>query len=145
MISWGNGIGSNMELVCERNPNKKVLKKKTQLTVMKNLPCMYTNPDTLTNKMPELKDVIHHNPWIIAVTQIITKNHWIPVQKAALKISNSYNIFSECISTKGRGITIQTHKNLDTQEAPTESECCWISILLCHGCIKRKFLVYRFE
>ena len=70
MISWGNGIGSNMELVCERNPNKKVLKKKTQLTVMKNLPCMYTNPDTLTNKMPELKDVIHHNPWIIAVTQI---------------------------------------------------------------------------
>ena len=33
-----------------KNPNKKILKKKTQLTVMKNLPCMYTNADTLTNK-----------------------------------------------------------------------------------------------
>ena len=67
-----------MELVCVKNPNKKVLKKKTQLIVkkkMKNLPCMYTNTDTLTNKMPELKHVIHYNPWIIAVTQIITKNH----------------------------------------------------------------------
>ena len=35
---------------------------------------MYTNADTLTNKMPELKAFVdHHNPWIIAITEIIPK------------------------------------------------------------------------
>ena len=73
---------------------------------MKNLPCMNTNGDTLKNKMPELKAYVeHHNPWI---TDIIPKNYWIPVQKAELKVSNNYNIFPECISSKGRGITNQT-------------------------------------
>ena len=49
---------------------------------MKNLPCMHTNGDTLTNKMSELKAYVeHHNPWI---TDIIPKNYWIPVQKVKL-------------------------------------------------------------
>ena len=78
---------------------------------------MCTNADTLTNKMPELKaSVDHHNPWIIAITEIIPKNYRIPVQKAELKISNNYDIFPESISSKGRGITVQVHKNLKAQE-----------------------------
>ena len=78
-----SGTRSTMELVCEKNPKETVLKEKHQLAVMKNLPCMYTNADTLTNKMTKLKAYVqHHNPWIIAVTEIIPKNYRIPVQKA---------------------------------------------------------------
>ena len=45
---------------------------------MKNLSCIYTNADTLTNEMPKLKaHVEYHNPWIIAVTEIISKNNQI--------------------------------------------------------------------
>ena len=43
-------IFSTMELVCEKNLNKKAFKKK-EIAVMKNLPYIYTNADTLTNKM----------------------------------------------------------------------------------------------
>ena len=65
-------------------------KKKTPLAVMKNLPCMNTNVDTLKNKMPELITYMeYHNPWIIAMTEIIWKNYCIPRQKAELKISNN--------------------------------------------------------
>ena len=61
---------------------------------MKNLPCMHTNADTLTNKMPELKAffVQQHNPWIIVVTEIIPNNYQILLQKAELKMSNNYDI-----------------------------------------------------
>ena len=72
---------------------------------------MCTNADTLTNKMPKLKTYVdHHNPWIIAITEIIPKNYRIPVQKAELKISNNYDIFPESIPSKGRGITVQVKK-----------------------------------
>ena len=50
------------------------------------MPCMYTNADTLTNKIPELKTYVdHHNPWIIAIKEIIPKNYRLPVQKANIK------------------------------------------------------------
>ena len=45
------------------------------MAAIKNLPCMYTNADTLQNKMPELISFVeHHNPWTFAVTEIIPKN-----------------------------------------------------------------------
>ena len=66
--------------------------------------------------------VQHHNSWIIAVTEIIPTNYRIPVQKAELKIFDNYDIFPECISTKGRGITIQTHKDLGAQEVSMQTE-----------------------
>ena len=64
---------------------------------MKNLPCMYTNSDILTNKISDLKAYADHH-------EIILKNYYIFMQKVELKISNNY-IFLECISSKGRGIT----------------------------------------
>ena len=88
------------------------------MAVIMNLPYMHTNADTLTNKMPELKalHVEYHNPWIIAVTEIIPKNYQISLQKAELKISNNYDIFPECVLSKGRGIKIQTHKDLNDHD-----------------------------
>ena len=82
------------------------------------MPCMYTNTDTVTNKISELKaSVENHNPWIIIITEVIPKNYRIPVHKAKLKIFNSFEIFpKKKISCKGRGITIQEHKDLKAQE-----------------------------
>ena len=44
-----------MELVCEKNPNEKVLKerKKNQKAVMKNLSCICNNADTLNASQPK--------------------------------------------------------------------------------------------
>ena len=95
---------------------------------------MCTNADTLTNKMPELKAYVdHHNPWIIAITEIIPKNYRIPVQKAEIKISNNYDIFPESIPSKGRGITVQVHKNLKAQEVLLKTkfeESLWCEVKL---------------
>ena len=86
---------------------------------------MCTNGDTLTNKMPKIKAYVeHHKPWIIAVTEIIPHNYQIPVQNAKLKISNSYDI-PECISSNGRGIAIETHKDLDAKEISSQVASCW--------------------
>ena len=95
---------------------------------------MCTNADTLTNKMPKLKAYVdHHNPWIIAITEIIPKNYRIPVQKAELKISNNYDIFPKSIPSKGRGITVQVHKNLKAQEVLLKTkfeESLWCEVKL---------------
>ena len=96
---------------------------------------MYTNEDTLTNKMLKLKAYVdHHNPWIIAITEIIPKNYRIPVQKAELKkISSNYDIFPESISSKGRDITVQVHKNLKAQEVLLKTkfeESLWCEVKL---------------
>ena len=64
---------------------------------------MYTNADTLTNKMSEMKVIVaEHHPYIIAVTEVIPKNYRIPVQEAEIKISDDYDVFPDCISTKGK-------------------------------------------
>ena len=64
---------------------------------------MYTNADTLINKMPELKALAKDiQPSVIAITEVIPKNYQYPVQKAEIKISEDYNIFPECISNMGR-------------------------------------------
>ena len=60
--------------------------------------------------------VAEHHPYIIAVTEVIPKNYRIPVQKAEIKISDDYDVFPDCISTKGRGVMIQIHKSLKAQE-----------------------------
>ena len=108
---------------------------------------MYTNADTLTNKMPELKAQIAENqPLIIAVTEVIPKDYRTLVQKAEIKVSDDYDVFPENISNKGRGITIQTHKSLEAQEVNfstmfEESLWCEVNLTgpdkLLIGCIYR--------
>ena len=84
--------------------------------------------------MHELEAYVdYHNPWINAITEIIPKNYRIPVQKAELKISNNYDIFPESISSKGRGITVQVHKNLKAQEVLLKTkfeESLWCEVKL---------------
>ena len=52
---------------------------------MKNLTCMYTNADTLTNQMPKLKSYLEHqNPQIIAVTNSCAKGRTEEIQQLYL-------------------------------------------------------------
>ena len=114
---WLNHKAARSRDICEKSQYEGIKEK--------NLPCMYTNGEALTNKMPESKAYVeHHNHWIITITEIIPKHCWIFVQKAELKISNNYDIFPECISSKGTGITIQTYKDLGAQEVSS-----WVSNL----------------
>ena len=109
--------------------------------------CMYTNEDTLTNKMPELKGhIVEHQPFVIAVTEVIPKNYRIPGQKADIKVSDDYDVFPDSILSKGRGITIQVHKTLKAQEVNfttsyEESLWCEVNLMehdkLLIGCIYR--------
>ena len=67
--------------------------------------------------MPELKaQIVEHQPSVIAVTEVIPQNYRILMQTAEIKISDDYNVYPDSISSKGRGITIQVHKTLNTQE-----------------------------
>ena len=79
--------------------------------------------------MPELKALVKDiQPSVIAITEVIPKNYQYPVQKAERKISEDYNIFPECISNMGRGITIQVHKSIEAQEVniqTTIEESIW--------------------
>ena len=121
-----------MELVYKEDTKENVKKgqsTKTKTHQIANIKCMYTNADTLTNKMPELKALVKDiQPSVIAITEVIPKNYRYPVQKAETKISEDYNIFPECISNMGRGITIQIHKGIEAQEVniqTTFEESIW--------------------
>ena len=119
------GARPTLELAYQKNPKKNIVRNK--------ISCMYTNSDTVTNKMHELKACVENdNPWIIVITEVTSKNYRIPVQKAELEISKNYDIFPENISCKGRGITIQVHKELKPQEISfktdfEESICCEVN------------------
>ena len=66
--------------------------------------------------MPELKALIEeHKPSIIAIIGD-TKKYRFPVQKAEVKFSDEFEVFPECICSKGRRITIQVHSSLWDQE-----------------------------
>ena len=110
-----------MELVYKENTKKDIPAVNPNKNKESKLYCMYTNTDTLTNKMPELNgQIVEHQPSVITVTEVNPKNYRIPVQKAEIKVSDDHNVFPDSISSKGRGITIQVHKRpekLITQQA----------------------------
>ena len=75
-----------------------------------------------------------------------TKKFRFPVQKAEVKVSNEYEVFPECISNKGRGITIQVHTSLNAQEVKLTTkfeESVWCEVKLSKykklliGCVYR--------
>ena len=83
-----------MELVHQKDSKKTAPTINTK-NAASSIKCLYTNADTLTNKMPELKVLIEeHKPLIIAITEVIPKKFRFPVQKAEVKVSNEYEVFS---------------------------------------------------
>ena len=135
-----------MELVHQKDSKKTAPTINTKHAAS-SIKWLYTNADTLTNKMPELKALIEERkPLIIAITEVIPKKFRFPVQKAEVKVSNEYEVFLECISNKGRGITIQVHTSLNAQEVKLTTkfeESVWCEVKLSKykklliGCIYR--------
>ena len=82
--------------------------------------------------MPELKALIEeHKPSIIAITEVMPKKYRFPVQKAEVKLSDEYEVFPECISSKRRRIIIQVRSSLRAQEIKlkiTFDESVWCEI-----------------
>ena len=68
-----------MELVYKEDTKENVKKgqsTKTKTHQIAKIKCMYTNADTLTNKMPELKALVKDiQPSVIAITEVIPKNY----------------------------------------------------------------------
>ena len=97
--------------ICDTGPTRgqKVAKnKKTHISAISNLKCMYTNCDTLTNKTSELKLAIDSNhPDIIALTEVTPKNNRYILQKSEIEIKG-YNLYiSDFEETNTRANTDQ--------------------------------------
>ena len=74
---------------------------------------MYSNLDTITNKLDELKARVNvENPTIIALTEIKPKNARYSLTKEELNI-NGYNIIATNLENKtGRGVCIYVKDTL---------------------------------
>ncbi len=95
---------------------------------------MYTNADTLTNKMAELKCRVDHlNPDIILITETKPKNCRYPVTQQEIDITG-YEQHSTNLSNKiGRGTIIYTSNRLNARMVTTDTqyvESTWIKIKL---------------
>ena len=131
----------------ERVDNRRAKIRKLDTQPDTPISCFYTNADTLTNKLSELKAQIEeHSPQIVAVTEETPENYRFPVQKVEIMISDDYDVFPDDISNKGRGITIQIVKSLKAQQvsfSTTFDESLWCEINLTPpdkllvGCIYR--------
>jgi len=114
---------------------------------LNNLKCLYTNADSLINKMEELQNYIKiYKPKLIAITEVKTKNNRVSLFKAEFQLED-YTLFDTNIEEKkGRGILIFIHSTLKARNINFHTiynESCWIEIDLQNhdnllvGCIYR--------
>ena len=97
------------------------------------LKCMYTNADSLSNKMNELRSLVYlEKPHIIAITEVKPKNY----KDITLTDFNleGYEIHSVNVTKRqGRGIIIYAHNSLkvnDIELCVNYEESCWIELCL---------------
>ena len=97
------------------NENKKT--KNNSITLVEglseNFSVMYTNADSLPNKLQELKTLINNTtpkPKVIALTEAKHKSKW-NVALSELNIPG-YNIYSNNLSSNNRGIIVYVSQNL---------------------------------
>ena len=110
---------------------------------------LYTNADSLPNKLIELRDVVRlseDTPHIIAVTEVKPRNCRYGITKSEISL-DGYNLHTKNVENKtGRGIALYVHNSLhaapmDKQNNIEEEE--WIKIRLQQddtliiGCIYR--------
>ena len=116
--------------------------------IQNNLKCMYTNADSLLNKMDELRrDIQAKDPDIIAITEVIPKKkNRFPITKAEIIIQGYETHTNDLGTKKGRGILIYVKNNLESNEIVFKTEfqeSLWITIKMNHndkllfGCIYR--------
>ena len=115
--------------------------------IQNNLKCMYTNADSLLNKMDELgRDIQAKDPDIIAITEGKPKKIRFPITKAEINIQGYETHTNDLGTKKGRGILFYVKNNLESNEIVFKTEfqeSLWITIKmnrndkLLFGCIYR--------
>ena len=113
---------------------------KTSKAEQTKLRCLYTNADTLANKLTELKTVIDmEKPHLVAVTEVVPKHSKLSTNGSELQIEGytAWHNLDEIKGTespKARGIVIYTQHGLDVhvEKVGTETmqEALFISIKL---------------
>ena len=95
--------------ICNPGSTRRQENSKTSKAAIKasNLKCLYTNCDTVTNKLDELEASIDMNdPDIIVLTEVLPKNNRYTLQKSELE-TKGYTLFINNFETFGiRGVAI---------------------------------------
>ena len=102
------------------------------LTKVSNLKFLYTNCDTVTNKLDELEASIDMNdPDIVVLTEILPKNNRYMLQTSELEIKG-YSLFTNNYELKGiRGVAIFVKKCLTANQIHTVNcadDTVWIEL-----------------
>ena len=131
------------------NPNKGTQQQSVHnvnTVFIDKLKCIYTNADSLSNKMVELKTIVQiERPQLIAITEVKPKNYSdISVVDFLIK---GYELHPLNIDNRvGRGILLYVHNSLkvnDVELLVEYDESCWIELSLIKsdkllmGCIYR--------
>ena len=115
--------------------------------IMNKINCMYTNADSLMNKLSELKaQVTQSQPMIIGITEVKPKKCRFNIVPCELQLEG-YELFSN-LEKDGRGICLYIHRTLKPTECTindtaTFEECVWAEVRLAGkdkiliGCIYR--------
>ena len=110
---------------------------------------IYTNADTLTNKLDELKTLVNiEKPELVAVTEVLPKNSQFPVQEQELQIEG-YNSVSNIqvantLSVRGIILYIKHNYTNTVQEIQTKfQEYLSVEITSSTGSVISVCLIYR--
>ena len=95
---------------------------------------MYTNCDTLTNKLSELTIAIElNNPDIIVLTEVTPKNNRYTLQKLEIEIKG-FNLFTTNFNEKdSRGVAIYVKKSIISNQIEIENmanDTVWVEIAI---------------
>ena len=120
--------------ICNPGSTRRQENSKTSKAAIKasNLKCLYTNCDTVTNKLDELEASIDMNdPDIIVLTEVLPKNNRYTLQKSELE-TKGYTLFINNFETFGiRGVAIYIKKGITANQIhPTNcaDDTAWVEI-----------------
>ena len=118
--------------------NTKKLKNTTSPCFEKEIKFLYSNADTLSIKMSELRNKVSLlKAHIIGITEVKPKNYRYPVQLNELKISDNYDIYSKNVeNSEGRGVILHISKSLKSREVKMDTnfnEAVWCEVCIKHG------------
>jgi exonuclease III len=145
----GQESGGNKEKIRIKKNNPKQNKKKISKTeeILDSFKYLYTNADTLSNKLDELKAIVADTkPNIIAITEVKPKFNRYKVLPSELQLDD-YNMYTNNWDEKGtRGMACYIDKRIEAKPlslGTNYSECIWMDLALndkdhmLFGCIYR--------
>jgi len=108
--------------------------------IKSKLKCMYTNADTLSNKMHELEVILKcFKPDIFAVTEVMPKTCRLPITEAEISMEG-YSLVSNLKG--GRGVVVYIRNGISySVTGPERTDTVWIDLQVAKpvriGCIYR--------